>query len=63
VNPFVGIQLVNFVCHSDDSKYDCTANPTIKKTLVFNSFVLCQIVNEINCRKVNKELNPFKNFF
>jgi len=32
---------------------------TIRSTIVFNSFVFCQIFNEINCRKLNDELNMF----
>ena len=30
-------------------------------TLVFNVFVFCQIFNEVNCRKINMELNIFEN--
>lgn len=32
-----------------------------QNTLIFNSFVFCQIFNEINCRKL-KEFNVFENF-
>jgi len=32
-------------------------------TLIFNSFVWCQIFNEINSRKINDENNIFENFF
>lgn len=32
-------------------------------TLIFNAFVFLQFFNEINCRKVNDELNVFKAFF
>ncbi|KAJ3193034.1 hypothetical protein HK101_005554 [Irineochytrium annulatum] len=30
-------------------------------TLVFNTFVFCQVFNEINCRVIGKSLNVFKN--
>jgi len=30
-----------------------------RNTIVFNSFVLCQLFNEINCRKLGNELNAF----
>jgi len=32
-----------------------------RTTLVFNTFVFCQLFNEINCRVLNDELNIFKN--
>ena len=32
-------------------------------TLIFNSFVWCQVFNEINCRTVIDEINVFKGFF
>jgi Ca2+-transporting ATPase len=28
-------------------------------TILFNTFVFCQLFNEINCRKINQELNVF----
>ncbi|KAJ3029501.1 UNVERIFIED_CONTAM: plasma membrane calcium [Siphonaria sp. JEL0065] len=30
-------------------------------TMVFNTFVFCQLFNEVNCRVIGKELNIFKN--
>eukprot|EP00736_Rhodelphis_marinus_P009795 Rmarinus@m.10054 len=36
---------------------------TILYTILFNSFVWCQIFNEINSRKLNNEKNPFKGMF
>ncbi|KAJ3080084.1 hypothetical protein HDU99_009317, partial [Rhizoclosmatium hyalinum] len=30
-------------------------------TLVFNTFVFCQLFNELNCRVIGRELNIFKN--
>jgi len=35
----------------------------IKHTIIFNSFVMCQIFNEINCRRLGNELNVFSRFF
>ncbi|KXN66247.1 calcium-translocating P-type ATPase [Conidiobolus coronatus NRRL 28638] len=32
-------------------------------TIVFNTFVLLQVFNEINCRVIDNKLNVFKNFF
>jgi|AntAceMinimDraft_11_1070367.scaffolds.fasta_scaffold179054_2 hypothetical protein len=37
------------------------AAPSVHYTLVFNTFVLMQLVNQINCRKVNShKLNVFE---
>merc|ERR1711871_676221 len=33
------------------------------KTLYFNTFVFCQIFNEINARKLNGEINVFDKLF
>lgn len=35
-------------------------DPTLK-TIVFNTFVFCQIFNEINCRRIDSKLNVFHN--
>jgi len=35
------------------------SEPSVHYTLLFNTFVFCQIFNEINSRKVNKQLNVF----
>ncbi|KXN64563.1 calcium-translocating P-type ATPase, partial [Conidiobolus coronatus NRRL 28638] len=32
-------------------------------TIVFNTFVLLQLFNEINCRRIDNKLNVFKNLF
>eukprot|EP01091_Cochliopodium_minus_P021301 TRINITY_DN967_c0_g1_i3.p1 TRINITY_DN967_c0_g1~~TRINITY_DN967_c0_g1_i3.p1 ORF type:complete len:1042 (-),score=346.69 TRINITY_DN967_c0_g1_i3:10-3135(-) len=32
-------------------------------TIIFNSFVFCQVFNEINCRTVIDQMNIFKGFF
>ncbi|KAJ3038190.1 Calcium-transporting ATPase 10, plasma membrane-type [Rhizophlyctis rosea] len=47
--------------HSAD---DLAGNPTKRtKTLVFTTFILCQITNEICARQLTGELHLFKNFF
>ncbi|KAI9306818.1 PMCA-type calcium-translocating P-type ATPase [Cunninghamella echinulata] len=33
------------------------------QTIVFNTFVFCQIFNEINCRRIDSKLNVFHNIF
>jgi Ca2+-transporting ATPase len=35
----------------------------VVKTVVFNSFVFLQIFNELNCRRINDELNIFHDIF
>ncbi|KAI9270351.1 PMCA-type calcium-translocating P-type ATPase [Phascolomyces articulosus] len=35
----------------------------VLQTVVFNTFVFCQIFNEINCRRIDSQLNVFKNIF
>lgn len=35
----------------------------IHSTVIFNTFVFCQLFNEINCRTLGSEINVFKNFF
>jgi len=34
-----------------------------RTTIIFNTFVFCQLFNEINCRKLGNEINVFKHFF
>lgn len=46
-----------------DSIADHNAPPTQHFTMVFNTFVFMQIVNEINARKIHNEKNSFKGFF
>ncbi|KAG2226158.1 hypothetical protein INT45_003303 [Circinella minor] len=36
---------------------------TILQTIVFNTFVFCQIFNEINCRRIDRKLNIFHNIW
>ncbi|GAA5800238.1 hypothetical protein HPULCUR_005663 [Helicostylum pulchrum] len=35
----------------------------VLQTVVFNTFVFCQIFNEINCRRIDSHLNIFSNIF
>ncbi|KAI7891004.1 PMCA-type calcium-translocating P-type ATPase [Mucor mucedo] len=35
----------------------------VLQTVVFNTFVFCQIFNEINCRRIDSHLNIFTNIF
>ncbi|KAJ3148000.1 hypothetical protein HDU89_005074 [Geranomyces variabilis] len=37
-----------------------TGQPFLTSTLVFNTFVFCQVFNEINARSISKDLNIFK---
>ncbi|OAD07131.1 hypothetical protein MUCCIDRAFT_19942, partial [Mucor lusitanicus CBS 277.49] len=39
------------------------SNDPILQTIVFNTFVFCQIFNEINCRRIDSKLNVFHNIF
>ncbi|KAF7728364.1 hypothetical protein EC973_006172 [Apophysomyces ossiformis] len=35
----------------------------VLQTVVFNTFVFCQIFNEVNCRRIDSSLNVFTNIF
>ncbi|KAI8141189.1 PMCA-type calcium-translocating P-type ATPase [Fennellomyces sp. T-0311] len=35
----------------------------VLQTVVFNTFVFCQIFNEINCRRIDSKMNVFTNIF
>jgi len=55
--PFLGIEGDAVTKYQNvDTKPDY-----LRTTLVFNSFVFCQLFNELNCRVLNDELNIFKN--
>eukprot|EP01134_Creolimax_fragrantissima_P008573 CFRG8573T1 len=43
--------------------YDHSSNHTLHLTLFFNTFVMCQLFNEINSKKIHGEINVFKGFF
>ncbi|KAI8072590.1 PMCA-type calcium-translocating P-type ATPase [Gongronella butleri] len=45
--------------YSDILAYD--SEDMILQTIVFNTFVFCQIFNEINCRRIDSKLNVFSN--
>ncbi|KAG1465460.1 hypothetical protein G6F56_004882 [Rhizopus delemar] len=45
--------------YSDILHYD--ADDATLQTIVFNTFVFCQIFNEINCRRIDSKLNIFHN--
>ncbi|ORZ19445.1 PMCA-type calcium-translocating P-type ATPase [Absidia repens] len=47
--------------YSDILHYD--AESEILQTIVFNTFVFCQIFNEINCRRIDSKLNVFTNIW
>ncbi|CAO3632203.1 unnamed protein product [Mucor fragilis] len=47
--------------YSDVLHYE--ADDPILQTIVFNTFVFCQIFNEINCRRIDSRLNVFHNIF
>ncbi|KAI8149542.1 PMCA-type calcium-translocating P-type ATPase [Fennellomyces sp. T-0311] len=36
---------------------------TVLQTIVFNTFVFCQIFNEINCRRIDRKFNVFHNIW
>ena len=42
---------------------ELSAPPTIHFTMVFNSFVMMTLFNEINARKIHGQRNVFKGFF
>ncbi|KAJ3298009.1 Calcium-transporting ATPase 10, plasma membrane-type [Borealophlyctis nickersoniae] len=48
--------------HHQPADYEGTPSKRAT-TLVFTTFILCQISNEIAARQLNGELNPFRNFF
>eukprot|EP01134_Creolimax_fragrantissima_P007702 CFRG7702T1 len=52
---FYGPQLLGF-----PQAQGGATEPTIHYTMVFNSFVMCQLFNEFNARKIHGELNVFK---
>jgi Ca2+ transporting ATPase len=40
-----------------------TSGPSVHFTIIFNTFVLMQLFNEINARKIHGERNVFKGLF
>ncbi|KAI8982515.1 PMCA-type calcium-translocating P-type ATPase [Pilobolus umbonatus] len=45
------------------SVLDYSTESVVLQTVVFNTFVFCQIFNEINCRRIDSSLNVFSNIF
>ncbi|KAI8986393.1 PMCA-type calcium-translocating P-type ATPase [Pilobolus umbonatus] len=39
---------------------DLSNDPPTLKTVIFTTFVFCQIFNEVNCRRIDNQLNIFK---
>jgi Ca2+-transporting ATPase len=51
---------------TDPTTFPTDAVPTfltVQHTIIFNTFVFCQVFNELNCRKLGNELNIFSRFF
>ncbi|KAL7414094.1 calcium-translocating P-type ATPase [Mrakia frigida] len=42
---------------------ECNAQHAERSTVVFNTFVFCQIFNQLNCRRLDRGLNIFTEFF
>ncbi|KAF8822135.1 plasma membrane-type Ca(2+)-ATPase A1 PMCAA1, partial [Cardiosporidium cionae] len=57
----------HFIPFTKDMDYrkdwEATIGPSRHFTLVFNTFVMMQLFNMINARKVSNEINVFSNFF
>ena len=53
----MGADLLNI---KDGRNQGMTAEPTEHFTVIFNTFVLMQLFNEINARKIHGERNVFK---
>ncbi|KAI8049694.1 hypothetical protein BDF22DRAFT_698284 [Syncephalis plumigaleata] len=47
------------IFHLSDDPYD----RTLMRTLVFNTFVFLQVFNEINCRRIDDQINCFRGIF
>jgi calcium-translocating P-type ATPase len=51
------------VLYGGDVIFGVTADSVEHRTLIFNIFVLCQVFNEINCRKLGQDFNVFNGLF
>jgi len=58
-----GVEYISFFGIKGDRKNWDENQRLVHTTIVFNSFVLCQLFNEINSRKLGNELNIFKGIF
>jgi len=48
------------VLYRPDILFDVEPHSVHHTTIIFNTFVMCQLFNEINSRKLNDELNVFR---
>jgi Ca2+-transporting ATPase len=55
------IIVTTILLYSDVLHY--SSEDEVLQTIVFNTFVFCQIFNEINCRRIDSHLNIFHNIF
>ena len=54
----------NKIFDIEDGKYaDLTAPPSVHFTMIFNSFVMMTLFNEINARKIHGQQNVFSGLF
>ena len=54
----------NEIFDIEDGKYaDPTAHPSVHFTMIFNSFVMMTLFNEINARKIHGQQNVFSGLF
>jgi magnesium-transporting ATPase (P-type) len=57
------VAVLMVILYAGNSIWNVPKRSAVHYTLIFNSFVWCQIFNEINCRTVIDELNIFRGFF
>jgi len=55
------ISLTNLYCGA--SIFGVEHDSVLHRTLIFNIFVMCQLFNEINCRRLGSDFNIFRGFF
>lgn len=54
------IALMAYLLTTGAEDFSVLPHSTAHFTVVFNTFVLCQVFNEINARRINNEMNVFK---
>ena len=54
------IALMAYLLTTGAEDFSVTPHSTAHFTIVFNTFVLCQVFNEINARRIGNEMNVFK---
>ena len=57
------VAVLMVILYAGHNIWDIPKKSAVHYTLIFNSFVWCQVFNEINCRTVIDELNVLKGFF